>query len=222
MRCALRLSVVMLAGPLALVACGDDRRRTRSRPLRRRAGVEQNRQGQNISFLSTYVDASSGRMYVTARGRAEDMFQVYCVRPTDGGPLPSEVRRCFRRSPAEEQEHTLEDLGTGLVWTGCFAGLSGPDCNEGQGGAGTHRHSIRFCEDLEYAGHDDWMMPSVDQLNTLTDNVRQPNGTRLSGFMSGLFETETRLWAADRVGVNASFSDDFTHITGCHMKLQNA
>ena len=169
---------------------------------RRLVRVEQNRQGQNISFLSTYVDASSGRMYVTARGRAEDMFQVYCVRPTDGGPLPSEVRRCFRRSPAEEQEHTLEDLGTGLVWTGCFAGLSGPDCNEGQGGAGTHRHSIRFCEDLEYAGHDDWMMPSVDQLNTLTDNVRQPNGTRLSGFMSGLFETETRLWAADRVGVN--------------------
>ena len=174
--------------------------------------LEQYNSRGNLSAWSNYVRTLEGRMYITDRARPEDMFQVYCVRPTDGGQLPSEVRRCFQHSPADQADPTLEDLGTGLVWTSCLAGLRGPACDEGQNGGGGHRQSVSFCEDYEYAGHDDWMMPTVDQLNTLADNVLNGDGSRRSGFTTGLLDIQQGVWAVDRVGANGYSSFYFLDV----------
>jgi hypothetical protein len=155
--------------------------------------------GRAESSWSVWVDANHGRTRLIDRGRAEDDFQVYCVRATDGGPTPTVIRRCFQRDP-EASDSIVEDLGTGLVWTACPSGVAGAACDEGAQRSFSHRQAIEYCETLEYAGHDDWMMPTVDQLNSLTDDVPEERGQRRTGFATGIFGFDLALWALDRVG----------------------
>ncbi|MFH1267084.1 MAG: DUF1566 domain-containing protein, partial [Planctomycetota bacterium] len=62
------------------------------------------------------------------------------------------------------QEETVLSAETGLTWMKCAAGLSGTDCSQGDFSLLWFEDAVDYCEALDFAGHDDWRLPSVMEL----------------------------------------------------------
>ncbi len=89
--------------------------------------------------------------------------------------------RCARLGPLDRGRFELStlsgdrvvtDSATGLMWQGCPAGLSGPDCSEndeGDAGGVSREQAISLCDELIWGGVDDWRLPSVTELSTIVD-----------------------------------------------------
>jgi len=66
----------------------------------------------------------------------------------------------------DNEDGTITDLATGLMWQ--------------QSDDGTTRdwsEALDYCENLEVAGHDDWHLPTVKELQSLVDYSRSPQTT---------------------------------------------
>lgn len=61
-------------------------------------------------------------------------------------------------------ELTVTDNITGLIWV---RDADGPGCNDGN--TSTWTVAITFCEDLDFAGEDDWRLPNVRELMSIVD-----------------------------------------------------
>ncbi len=62
---------------------------------------------------------------------------------------------------------TIIDTETGLMWKRCPEGLSGMNCEEGKAGTYTWNDFVQRFKNVEYAGHADWRLPTIDELSTL-------------------------------------------------------
>ena len=62
---------------------------------------------------------------------------------------------------------TVTDNCTGLTWQQETADIPGDDDNRV-----TWAEALRYCEDLEFAGHDDWRLPNVRELQSIVDYGR--------------------------------------------------
>jgi hypothetical protein len=71
---------------------------------------------------------------------------------------------------------TISDNATGLVW---MKGDSGYGLDWGA--------ALTYCEDLNYAGSDDWRLPNVKELQSIVDYSRSPDTTN-SAAIDPLFE----------------------------------
>lgn len=69
-------------------------------------------------------------------------------------------------------EPVVVDRRTGLVWQGCPAGTSGPDCVTGERAALDWREALAWCDALDWAGHDDWRLPDRHELLSIADHGR--------------------------------------------------
>lgn len=69
-------------------------------------------------------------------------------------------------------EETVVSAETGLTWMKCAAGLGGADCSQGSASLLFFQDAVDYCEALDFAGHDDWRLPSVRELATLVDVSR--------------------------------------------------
>ncbi len=66
----------------------------------------------------------------------------------------------------------VEDLKTGLEWRRCPQGFSGNNCKQSTGTAMTMswKEALTACDELEWAGKDDWRLPSVYELRSIWRN----------------------------------------------------
>lgn len=60
---------------------------------------------------------------------------------------------------------TVTDTETGLMW------VKNPVA-AGVGGVSTWNDAVQACENLAYAGHNDWRLPNINELSSLIDNSR--------------------------------------------------
>jgi hypothetical protein len=81
---------------------------------------------------------------------------------------------------------TITDRATGLTWM---------QLDSGHLKAGHHRdgrlnwqEALAWAQGLEYAGHDDWRLPSAKELQSIVDYTRSPQATR-SAAIDPLFKT---------------------------------
>ncbi|MFO8070297.1 MAG: DUF1566 domain-containing protein [Polyangia bacterium] len=90
--------------------------------------------------------------------------------------------RCVHDGPLQEQqiEPSLEagdrvvtDSLTGLMWQGCPRGLSGESCGAGSATTSDWQEALAYCQDLSWAGHDDWRLPNVKELASITDSRQE-------------------------------------------------
>ncbi len=135
-----------------------------------------------------FTDLQTGNHAPYGRGSQTPALCVRLMRPVEAQDgeeeqHPARARRCFRTSRSRVAEPIVEDLGTGLTWAGCALGTSGSQCENGQ----PIQISIEAlndpdtgCQGLNYAGHEDWVAPSLAQLmslvtqrDTIGDNARQ-------------------------------------------------
>ncbi len=78
-----------------------------------------------------------------------------------GHPDPS-----LRWTRVSSDEPTVIDGLTGLVWQGCLAGHGGADCSRGERPRlASWRHALAYCNDLTWAGHHDWRLPDVFEID---------------------------------------------------------
>jgi hypothetical protein len=76
---------------------------------------------------------------------------------------------------------TVLESGTGLVWTKCWLATVAPSpvldhtetCSTPPGEGSWHA-ALAACENLEFAGHSDWRLPSARELLTLSDYTSVP------------------------------------------------
>ncbi|MEW5823614.1 MAG: DUF1566 domain-containing protein [Pseudomonadota bacterium] len=67
---------------------------------------------------------------------------------------------------------TVTDTRTGLMWKKCNEGLSGADCSTGSAQVFTWNAALVYAEAHNFAGYDDWRMPSVKELRSLVELCR--------------------------------------------------
>lgn len=73
---------------------------------------------------------------------------------------------------AGDREPVVADPVTGLVWQGCPAGTSGPDCGTGERAALDWKEALAWCDALVWEGHDDWRLPDRHELLSIVDHGR--------------------------------------------------
>ena len=66
----------------------------------------------------------------------------------------------------ENHDGTVLDRATGLIWQHADSGK-----------ALDWQHALAFCQDLSLAGHDDWRLPDVKELQSIVDYSRGPTST---------------------------------------------
>jgi hypothetical protein len=80
-----------------------------------------------------------------------------------------------------EGDITDTDTGTGLMWmrddSGHISHVAGLASLHRQDGAMDWEEALGFCEDMEFAGHDDWRLPDAHELQSLVDYTRSPDTT---------------------------------------------
>jgi len=86
--------------------------------------------------------------------------------------------RCARNGPLKigsfeplviSSYRVVKDLGTGLMWQGCSAGQSGADCTGDEATRMSWKEALSYCEGLTWAGHDDWRLPNIHELQSIVD-----------------------------------------------------
>lgn len=64
---------------------------------------------------------------------------------------------------------TVTDTVTGLMWKQCAEGLSGSDCTDGELAEFSWQEALESAEALIFAGHDDWRLPNIKELQSLVE-----------------------------------------------------
>ncbi len=106
---------------------------------------------------------------------------VRCVR---GG---STHKKYGENEFVDKQDGTILDKATGLTW---MKGDSGQPM--------TWKQALAYAEKLTYAGHSDWRLPNVKELQSIVDYTRAPDAktkSRRSAAIDPVFKvTETESW----------------------------
>jgi hypothetical protein len=120
------------------------------------------------SASSTVVDSSRFFRVSLATGdiRAALGTTIADARCIAGGvPLGGDEYRYAVSGDGDEQ--TVADRATGLTWQGSDATVN----PAGSAAAGqSWRNALAHCQALEYAGHDDWRLPNLNELRSLVDS----------------------------------------------------
>ncbi len=161
----------------------------------------------NGSYLSTGLTSSSNwqRMNMSTGeiswlNKTTQMDAGLCVRGTNGRVPAATHRRCFRTNYESTAEPTAEDLGTELTWSSCLAGTAGTTCQNGSMEMMTHSQAVAYCDDLVWGNHDDWTLPSLDQLLSLRSVRTGAGNNRAARFPEGAFaEVYTTVWTSSTV-----------------------
>ncbi len=99
-----------------------------------------------------------------------------CVRSATGGVVSPQVRRCFHTTFGTAATPTTTDPSTGLQWQSCPAGLAGANCDSGSLNSMTWQAAEQYCDTLDWAGQQDWHVPSIDQfLSILAPSPAESN-----------------------------------------------
>jgi len=114
-------------------------------------------------------------------GRGEKTFFVHYVR---GNP------KYGKNDFVDNRDGTITDRATGLIWMKGDSGhlSAGPK----RDGKMNWQQALAWVEGLEYAGHDDWRLPNVKELQSIVDYTRSPATSR-SAAIDPIFETSVVL-----------------------------
>jgi hypothetical protein len=96
--------------------------------------------------------------------------EVPCAEAADPGQDGSYQAGCPMEGRfVDHGDGTVTDTCTGLMWQKGTADANGSGAIETElpGDRLSWQAALNYCEDLEYAGHDDWRLPNVRELQSI-------------------------------------------------------
>ena len=135
--------------------------------------------------------ATSTKYVSTTMGGNETMFGVnfadgrikgYPISSRRGGRTKTYYVFYVRGNPKygnndfeDNGDGTITDKATGLIWAKADSG----HLKAGEKGDGklNWEQALRWCEELDHAGHSDWRLPNIKELQSLVDYTRSPDTT---------------------------------------------
>lgn len=106
----------------------------------------------NISFAYGGIDGNN------TTGTTKTIDRYYYARAVRGGQSPSLINRFV-----DNNDGTVSDIVTGLMWQQATAGPM------------NWQAALAYAEGLGFAGHNDWRLPTVNELISMMDYSRSPN-----------------------------------------------
>jgi len=103
---------------------------------------------------------------VNRPGRGPKKFFVFYVRGN-----PEYGKNKFR----DNGDGTIADEATGLTWMQPDSGHL--KAGESKDGRLNWEQALEWAEDLQYAGHSDWRLPNIKELQSIVDYTRSPDTT---------------------------------------------
>ena len=104
------------------------------------------------------VNFADGRIKGYGAGQDKTFFVMY-VRDNEPNIYGENNFR-------DNGDGTITDLATGLMWM-----------QDDSGYGMEWQDALKYCEDLEYAGHTDWRLPDAKELQSIVDYTRMPDAT---------------------------------------------
>jgi len=119
-------------------------------------------------FLAAWL---VGISYATLIQGDRAMPQFFrCVR---GAPVPFPSVRFERLYPGPASEPVVADHATLLDWQSCLAGQSGALCDAPATTTPLNlTNALAYCENLTWAGQNDWRLPSINEMASIIDTRR--------------------------------------------------
>ena len=71
----------------------------------------------------------------------------------------------------DNNDGTVTDKVTGLMWTQCSLGLSGEECNEGTAGTYTWQVALAMASNSAEHDYNDWRLPNIKEFESLIDEA---------------------------------------------------
>jgi len=146
--------------------------------------------GQQAMFGVNFADGRIKGYGTGSMGRGKAFFVIY-VRGNNSYGINSFV---------DNGNGAVSDQATGLTWTQSDSG-TGLDW-EG---------ALNYCENLDYAGCDDWRLPNAKELHSIVDYSRSPD-TSNSAAIDPVFDTSSITNEAGQLDFPAFWSST-THAT---------
>jgi len=121
----------------------------------------------------------------------------------------------------DNQDGTITDTRTDLMWSKCSGGLTGNDCSVGAELTYTLSQALRLAKTINnndgFAGYTDWRLPNINELASLVEfqcvqpaiNLNLFPATQPSGYWSSSQSVNDTLWFLDfRLGEITSTTND--------------
>ena len=100
-------------------------------------------------------------------------------------------------------EDVYLDTSTRLMWQAKGKGNFNNWEARGEYTRANNRKKVSVCGDMEYAGHNDWRLPSLEELVTISDMSNSPK------VKAGIRLKPTNYWSTTRFGGATSWTFDF-------------
>jgi hypothetical protein len=126
----------------------------------------------NDTSRAWYVNFYSGQVNNDWK---TDTYYTRCVR---GAPYSENIEARYHVSGTTGQE-TVLDRATGLVWQRWYA--------TGK----TWKEALRYCEERDYGGYNDWRLPNVNELRSLANVDRYNPTSDFPGMPPSVFWTSS-------------------------------
>lgn len=108
----------------------------------------------------------------------------------------------FARELTVLAEPVVSDDISGLIWQGCSAGQSGANCATGSASTYAWSQALADCEQVGWAGYDDWRLPSIRELLSISED----QGNRILAIDGTAFPAtpSSGFWTASTVAWDVS------------------
>ncbi len=107
-------------------------------------------------------------------GQAQVVYGRLTPKLAETTPYQAPIQRQSNANQGKRISHymvynngTVKDTKTGLIWKRCAEGLSGADCSIGKQRVYNFKKAQQHAKQVTFAGHSDWRVPTIKELNTL-------------------------------------------------------
>ncbi len=121
------------------------------------------------------IQSSSGALPATGQTKCYAMngSEVACNDPNVPGQDGYYQKGCPTANRfVDNGNGTVTDTCTGLMWQKDTADINGDGTYTWEQDEVTWQQALQYCESLEFAGHSDWRLPNVRELQSIVDYGR--------------------------------------------------